>query len=131
MSRTPNREFDRGERVGAELLRELTVILRASVKDPRLAEITLQEVRVSRDLSYARVFFTCFPTDDCGDSQQRLLNGTLAGFLRRELAHRTRLRTVPQLKFVHDESVRDGERLSALIDRAVADDAPDDSDAPR
>jgi ribosome-binding factor A len=131
LTRGSVREFDRGERVGAELLRELTVILRGSVKDPRLAEITLQEVRVARDLSHARVFFTCFPTDDCGKDQERLLNGTLAGFLRRELAQRIRLRIVPQLKFVHDESIRDGERLSALIDSAVAEERADGADDPR
>jgi ribosome-binding factor A len=119
------REFDRNERVGAELLRELTLILRAGVKDPRLGDITLQEVRVSRDLSHAKVYFTCFPVDDCGPEQQsrqqRLLNGALAGYLRAQLARGMRLRIVPQLHFVHDDSVLAGERLAALIDSAVSD----------
>ncbi len=110
----------RAERVGAELLRALTVLLRSEVKDPRLAPVTVQEVRVSRDLAHAKVYFTCFPLDDCGDQQLKLLNGALAGFLRRELARRVRLRTVPQLHFVHDTSVRDGERLAALIDSVAA-----------
>ena len=114
------REFDRKERVGAELLRELTLILRAGVKDPRMGEITLQEVRVSRDLSHAQVYFTCFPVDDCGAEQQRLLNGALAGYLRAQLARSMRLRVVPQLRFVHDDSVLAGERLAALIESAVA-----------
>jgi ribosome-binding factor A len=125
LSRTPTRDFDRSERVGAELLRELTQILRRGVKDPRLGEITLQEVRVSRDLAHAKVFFTCFPADESHEDQQRLLNGTLAGFLRRELSKVTRLRTVPQLHFVHDESILRGEQLAALIDQAVKDEAPD------
>lgn len=110
------KEFDRTERVGAELRRELSLVIRDEVRDPRLKNITLQEVRVARDLSIAKVFFTCFPDDACGDDQERLLNGRLAGFLRHALAHRVRLRTMPQLQFVHDESVRHGERLSALID---------------
>ncbi|KAA6187889.1 30S ribosome-binding factor RbfA [Thiohalocapsa marina] len=130
MSRVGGRDFDRSERIGAELLRELTLILRGGVKDPRLGEITLQEVRVSRDLSHAKVYFTCFPLDDCGPGQQRLLNGTLAGYLRAQLARRVRLRTVPQLHFVHDDSVLDGERLSALIEQAVADTHGDDADSP-
>lgn len=118
MARHPQRGFDRGERIGAALLRDLTQLLRRA-KDPRLGDITLQEVRVSRDLAHAKVYFTCFPVDDTGESQQRLLNGPLAGFLRHELARSQRLRTVPQLHFVHDESVGRGERLSALIDAAV------------
>jgi len=119
LSRGGTREFDRSERIGAELLRSLTVILRG-VKDPRLGEITLQEVRVSRDLSHAKVFFTCFPLDEQVGEQTRLLNGTLAGYLRGQLARTLRLRTVPQLHFVHDDSVRAGERLAALIEQAVA-----------
>ncbi len=124
MSRAPQRGFDRGERIGAELLRELTQLLRRA-KDPRLGDITLHEVRVSRDLAHAKVFFTCFPMDESATEQQRLLNGSLAGFLRYELSRTARLRTVPQLHFVHDESVLRGERLSALIDDAVAQEQAD------
>jgi ribosome-binding factor A len=113
------RERGRAERVGAELLRELAMLLRAEVKDPRIGPVTLQEVRVSRDLAHAKVYFTCFPLDECGDEQVKVLNGALAGFLRRELARRMRLRIVPQLHFVHDLSVREGERLAALIERAA------------
>ncbi|MEA3274118.1 MAG: 30S ribosome-binding factor RbfA [Pseudomonadota bacterium] len=119
------REFDRTERIGAELQRELAQILREEVKDPRLKLITLQEVRVSRDLAHAKVYFTCFPLDEGGTAQERLLNGRLAGFLRRELAHRARLRTVPQLHFVHDESISRGEHLSSLIEEAVSSDQSD------
>jgi ribosome-binding factor A len=114
------KEFDRTERIGAELQRELYQVLRDEVRDPRLANITLHEVRVVRDLSHAKVFFTCFPTDEGGREQERLLNGRLAGFLRHALAQRVRLRVMPELHFVHDESIRTGERLSALIDEVVA-----------
>ena len=75
---------------------------------------------MSRDLAHAKVYFTCFPVDEGGAEQERLLNGGLAGFMRRELAQRARLRTVPQLHFVHDESIVHGEHLSHLIEQAVA-----------
>ncbi|NEX19568.1 30S ribosome-binding factor RbfA [Thiorhodococcus mannitoliphagus] len=114
------REFDRTERIGAELQRVLSVTLRDQVKDPRLANITVHEVRVTKDLAHAKVFFTCFPTDEDTATQAQLLNGRLAGFLRHALAKEVRLRTVPQLHFVHDESIGYGERLSSLIDQAVA-----------
>ena len=117
------KEFDRTERVGAELKRELYQVLRDEVRDPRLANLTVQEVRVVRDLSHAKVFFTCFPSDEDAGAQERLLNGRLAGFLRHALAQRVRLRVMPALHFVHDESIRAGEHLSALIDRAAAADA--------
>jgi ribosome-binding factor A len=116
----------RAERIGAELLRELAVLLRTEVKDPRIGSVTLQEVRVSRDLAHAKVYFTCFPLDQCGEEQEQVLNGALAGFLRRALARRVRLRTVPQLHFVHDTSVLEGERLAALIDSVAPPPEPDD-----
>jgi len=114
------REFARTERIGAELRRELAQVLRQEVSDPRIKRITLQEVRVSKDLAHAKVFFTCFPVDEDGAEQERLLNGRLARFLRRMLAHRARLRTVPELHFVHDLSISQGEHLSHLIEEAVA-----------
>ena len=98
----------------------LSVMVRDQVKDPRLANITVHEVRVTRDLAHAKVFFTCFPTDEDARTQEQLLNGRLAGFLRHALAKEVRLRTVPQLHFVYDESIGYGERLSSLIDTAVA-----------
>jgi ribosome-binding factor A len=124
------KEFDRTERIGAELQRELYQVLRDEVRDPRLANLTIQEVRVVRDLSHAKVFFTCFPVDEQGREQERLLNGRLAGFLRHALAQRMRLRTMPQLQFVHDESVRAGEHLSALIEQVTDDGAVDAGDPP-
>jgi ribosome-binding factor A len=113
------KEFDRTERIGAELKRVLSTLVRDEVNDPRLANITVHEVRVTRDLAHAKVFFTCFPTDDDAAEQARLLNGRLAGFLRHGLAQRVRLRTIPQLHFVFDESIGKGERLAALISQAV------------
>ncbi len=114
------KEYARTERVGTELRRELAEVLRDEVKDPRLQVITLQEVRVSRDLAHAKVYFTCFPDDEGGDEQARLLNGRLAGFLRRTLARRVRLRTVPELRFIHDESISQGEHLTSLIEETMA-----------
>jgi len=111
------REFQRTDRLGAELQRELAAVLRDEVKDPRLGLITVQEVRVTRDMSHAKVFFTCMGGDP--GSTQEFLNKKLAGFLRRELSHRIRARGMPQLHFVYDESIERGQHLSELIDKAT------------
>jgi ribosome-binding factor A len=127
------KEFDRTERIGSELKRELYQVLRDEVRDPRLGNITVQEVRVVRDLSHAKVFFTCFGGEEDAEEQARLLNGRLSGFVRHALAQRVRLRIMPQLHFVYDASILAGEHLSHLIDVAVqgsgapADAAPDDT----
>lgn len=127
------KEFDRTERIGSELKRELYQVLRDEVRDPRLGNITVQEVRVVRDLSHAKVFFTCFGGEEDAEEQARLLNGRLSGFVRHALAQRVRLRIMPQLHFVYDASILAGEHLSHLIDVAVqgsgapTDDAPADT----
>ena len=118
------REFDRTERIGAEMKRALSVLVRDHVKDPRLTNITVHEVRVTRDLAHAKVYFTCFPSDEDTQAQERLLNKQLAGFLRHALAQEVRLRVMPQLHFVHDASIAQGEHLSTLIEQAVAKDRP-------
>lgn len=112
------REFQRTERLGAELRRDLAAILQDTVRDPRLGVVTIQEVRVSKNLSDAKVFFTCFNGDPKVCTS--LLNKTMSGFLRRELAHRVRMRMVPQLHFVHDESVEYGANLTDLINKAIS-----------
>jgi len=53
------REFKRTDRVGSQIQRELAELVRSGLDDPRLGMITIQEVRVVRDFSHAKVFFTC------------------------------------------------------------------------
>ena len=113
-------EFGREERVGTEIHRELALLLRDEARDPRLASVTIQEVRVVRDLSHAKVFFTLMdPTQ--AKATEAALNKASA-FLRRCLADVMSLRTVPRLAFVYDKSIENGMRLSSLIDQAVAKD---------
>ncbi len=114
------REFQRTDRLGAEMRRELGALFREQVRDPRLGEITVQDVRVSRDLAHARVFFTQMAGELGPEETERLLNGRLAGFLRTRLARTIRVRNMPRLNFRYDLSVERGEQLDHLIEEAVA-----------
>jgi len=113
-------EFGREERVGAEIRRELALLLRDEARDPRLSGVTLQEVRVVRDLSHAKVYFTLMDPAQAKPTEVAL--NKAAAFLRRRLAETMNLRTVPRLAFVYDKSIETGLRLSSLIDKAVAKD---------
>jgi ribosome-binding factor A len=124
------RDYPRSRRIAEQIQRELSDIIRLELKDPRVGMITIIDVEVTQDQSHARVFFTSL-----GDSS-RVADATkglqhAAGFLRSELAHRMKLRVVPQLQFKYDESVERGIHLSQLIDAAVADDAARAARAPR
>lgn len=111
------REFGREDRIAAAIRRELANLIREQLKDPRVGMLTVQEVRASRDLSHAKVFFTVLDTKDRKQTERVLTKA--APFLRRRLADQLPLRSVPELHFVYDESVEEGMRLSALIEQAV------------
>ena len=115
------REFSRTDRVGSQMQRDLAVLVRDELNDPRLGMVTIHEVRVVRDLSYAKVFFTVMGGALDRRQTQRLLNEA-APFFRHELGRRMKLRALPELHFVYDESIERGEQLSALIERAVEED---------
>lgn len=113
-----SREFSRHQRLGNEVLRALSDLLRLEVKDPRLAEVSLTAVDLSRDLSIARVFYSLLnPDDDPAPAQEGLEKAS--GFLRRKLGAAIKVRHVPQLRFAHDDSAEQAVRISKLIESAV------------
>ena len=112
------REFSRAARLGDQIQRELAELIRLEVKDPRVSLVTVTAVEVSRDLSHARVFVTAL-TEPAKAAETIEALQHAAGFLRTLLSHRLKVRQVPDLRFVYDESVERGLRVSQLIDAAV------------
>lgn len=113
-------EFARAERIGAEMRRLLAVLVHDELRDPRVGMVTIQEVRVTRDLAHAKVYYTCLDETKAAETGRILRQS--AGYLRRRLGQLMKARTIPELDFTFDRSVAEGSRLSALIDRAVAED---------
>ncbi|HGK6671905.1 TPA: 30S ribosome-binding factor RbfA [Legionella feeleii] len=121
-----SKDFKRTDRVAEMMQRKLSQIIQQEIKDPRLpAFITISAVKVSADLGHAKVYFTVF-NDDVKETAA-ILNAA-ASYLRSALARSVKLRTVPQLHFVYDESIEYGRRLSRLIDEANPSDADDEQD---
>ena len=113
------KDFSRPRRVGEQIQRELAVLIQQEIKDPRLGMVTVSAVDVSRDLSVAKVYVTVL--DEEHDMAQTLeVLEHAAGFLRHCLGQHMTLRTVPVLKFIHDESISRGNRLASLIDAAIS-----------
>lgn len=119
------KDYPRSRRIAEQIQRELSGIIRLELKDPRVGMITITDVEVSHDYSHAKVFFTQLGDSDKAEEATGALQHA-AGFLRSQLAHRLKLRIVPELHFTYDVSVEHGMRLSQLIDAAVASD-PDRS----
>ena len=112
------REFSRHQRLGNQVLRTLNELLRFETKDPRLENVTLTSVDLSRDLSVAKIYFsTLHPDADPAPVQAGLERA--AGFLRGQLGRAIKVRHVPELRFLHDDSAAVGEQIDRLIEGAV------------
>ncbi|MDH5536676.1 MAG: 30S ribosome-binding factor RbfA [Betaproteobacteria bacterium] len=117
------KDFPRSRRIAEQIQRELSDIIRLDLKDPRVTGmITITDVEVTQDNAHAKVFFTQLGDSARAKETEKALQHA-AGFLRSELAHRLKLRTVPHLKFEYDASIERGMRLTRLIDEAVAGDS--------
>ncbi|CAD5106979.1 30S ribosome-binding factor RbfA [Zestomonas carbonaria] len=117
------KEYSRTQRIGDQMQRELSQLIRREIKDPRLGMVTITAVEVSRDLGHAKVYTTVMGVDEGEAVAQNLeILNDAAGFLRMQLGRVMKLRSVPQLHFHFDESIARGVHLSALIERAVAED---------
>lgn len=113
--------FLRTGRVAEQIQRELAELIQMEIKDQRVGMVTLTGVEVTQDYAHAKVYFTTMKSAEQAPKAQAGLEHA-AGFLRSQLAHRMKLRIMPQLHFIYDTSVEHGVRLSQLIDEAVASD---------
>jgi ribosome-binding factor A len=108
------RRAGRASKVGDEVLRLLSAIVRRELRDPRIGMITLTAVEMSPDCAHATVYFTCLDATHVPEAMHGLQHA--AGFLRSQLARRIKMYVTPELRFAYDQSIERGARLSQLID---------------
>jgi ribosome-binding factor A len=116
-----NKSYPRSRRVGDQIQRSLSELLRRDVRDPRLGSVTITEVRVSQDLSHAKVFYSMLGGTRDPELTQEILDGA-AKMLRGKLGRAVGLRHAPEIHFEADTLIDEGARLSALIRTAVKQD---------
>jgi ribosome-binding factor A len=105
----------RARRLGEQIQRELTELLRRDVKDERIGNVTITAVAVTGDLRTARVYYLIFGKQGPDIKVQRGLESA-AGFLRNALSKSLMIRYTPTLSFELDTSIEHGVRLTQLID---------------
>jgi ribosome-binding factor A len=115
-----NKSYPRASRVAHQIQRALSELIRREIRDPRLGMVTLTEVQVSKDLSYAKVFYSVLGAEK---AQAQEILDEAADMLRGPVGRALGLRHSPELRFVTDELIESGAKLSALIRNAVKDDA--------
>lgn len=128
------------KRMGDQVQRELSDLIRSELKDPRLGGlVTISGIKVSPDMGYADVYVTVMGRELSNDQNAQahkdtldVLNGA-AGFLRQELGRRIKTRITPRLRFHYDNVTAHGNYMMDLIAKAVRpDESTDEStDSPK
>lgn len=104
----------RSTRVADLIFADISDILLRQIGDPRIKCVTITGVKVTDDLRMARVFFVEMGKDTC-DPQTEMALHHAKGFIKRELSKRLKLRYMPDIDFIVDESFAYGSRIDRLL----------------
>lgn len=104
----------RPDRVADQVRAEVAALLGRELQDPGLGFITVTRVHVTPDLQIARIYYTTMGDDRARRRTAEALRRALP-FVRRSIGSRLRLRRVPEIQFVFDESIEQHERVERLI----------------
>ena len=109
-------QFERTDRIAAEIMREVERIIREDVSDPRTdCMFSITHVDVTRDLRYAKVYVSIYEEDKRAPMMKALKNA--AGVIRHNLGQRVQLRYTPGLLFELDTTIEYGVHIASLIDQ--------------
>ena len=101
----------KNDRIDSIMQKEISYIVANEVKNPNIKFVTITNVDVTNDLSYAKVYFTTL------DDKVETLKGlkSAKGFIRKSLADTLELRHIPELEFIYDKSIEYGKRIEDKI----------------
>ena len=108
-------------RINGEVQRELSNIIRGEIKDPRINPLTsVVAVEVAPDLKTCKAYISVLGDEE---SQAKTLAGlkSAEGFIRSKLAKTVNLRNTPEIRFVLDQSIEYGVKMSKMIDEVTKD----------
>jgi ribosome-binding factor A len=104
----------RAARLSGQIKREIASILTREIKDPRLGFVSVVRVSLSQDGSHAKVYFSTMGSDEEREESCAAMESSKP-YIRRQLADRIRMRSVPELQLIHDHSIEEGERVLRII----------------
>ena len=123
------REFARTDRIADAIQRILATAIAQEVRDPRVGMVNINDVNVTRDMAYAKIYVTFVgrdSEDECIAAAKALNHAS--GFLRGVVAKELDIRVTPKLQVFYDKTSVQGQKLSSLIDKAIAEDEQHASD---
>lgn len=111
------------QRIQSRLRQDIASLFLTELKDPRMKGlISITQVKVSKDLSHARVYWSVLGGESDRRTAARFIEGA-RGFIQKRVAKELEIRTFPHLEFILDDSIAKGVEVSKLIDEALEADA--------
>ena len=107
-------DFQRSDRVADWLREVLAELLLREIRDPRVRTVNVTEVKLTKDLRHAKIFFNVFG-DSVGKGEALTGLKSAAGFIRSKVAKQLKLRFVPSIEFVYDETEEEAQRIESLL----------------
>lgn len=102
------------DRLNNSFMEKISEIIHEDVKDKDVDLVTITDVKITNDLSFAKIYFTTLDTDR--DKVTRALNKA-SGFIRSAMCDKIQIRKMPELHFVYDESIEYGNKIENIIER--------------
>ncbi len=103
----------RTKRVSELIRQEVSRVIRDSVNDPKVKDVVITMVKVSVDLDLARIYWTTYNNDAVKGIQAGLERSS--GFIRKEILKSVRMKKVPKLEFVIDDSKEEADKIDSLL----------------
>jgi len=108
--------MDRKRKAEIDLKREISFIINAKAKDPRIGFVTVTGAKLSVDYKWLNVFVSIMGSSS--DKEQSLMGLEHSrGFIKKNLQERMKLRNMPDIRFIYDESINNGIRISKIIEK--------------
>ena len=116
--------YTRAERIGMKIQTVLSELMTKKISDPRVEMVTISRVVLTGDLSIAYVYYSVFgEAEDINNAAQGFKS--CKKFIKKQIAPELKLKYMPDLRFVHDDSFDYGARIDTILKR-VSDDTPDE-----
>ena len=101
------------ERIAAVIRKNIAEIIQIQMKNPHLGFVSIPEVKVSADISYAKIYVSFIRKEDIEDGMATLEHSK--GFIRSELAKKMDTRRIPELRFELDDGYDREARITELL----------------
>jgi ribosome-binding factor A len=116
--------YSRADRVSGLIQEVLSNLLKKDIHDPRLRMVTITNVKMSRDLKLARIYFSIYGGENKTEAAAKGFESA-RGFIKRSLARRLGLRYMPDLTFFYDESFDYGTHIEELLKSITSENGQD------